>query len=135
MSKTKSNRILIIAVSVLLLFLIVFTSLYFFMKPKTSKGGKNIVIAVTLLDMSAKEYPVSTDAEFLAGALAESKLVPESDLAMGFVTTIDGITADSALEQWWMMTVNGEFSDYGINDLPIEDGSRYEFTLTEGWDW
>ena len=134
MSKAKSNKTLLVAVAILLVLVVAAVTIFFVTKPKTIKGDKDITVNITLLDGVKIEYKLSTDAEYLSGVLKENSLVPQEDLDAGFVTTLNDITADSASEQWWMMTVNGEFSNYGINDLPVVDGDIYDFTLVEGWD-
>ena len=134
MFKTKSGKKTAVAVAVLLILAAAAVAVFLMTKPITSAGSKNISVSVVLPDQEASIHDISTRAEFLAEVLAEEKLVPKQDLDAGFVTTIDGITANPALEQWWMVTVNGEFSNYGINECPVIDGDIYAFILTEGWD-
>ncbi|MCL1830913.1 MAG: DUF4430 domain-containing protein, partial [Oscillospiraceae bacterium] len=88
------------------------------------------------LDGTSKDYPIKTTAEYLADALIENNLISGTNSEFGLmVTAVAGIQADDSLEQWWMLTVDGEFSEYGVSDLPVIDGGHYEWTLTEGWDW
>ena len=135
MSETKSNKKLYILVAILLVLLAVAAIIFFIFKPKAVFGKKDITISIILSETEVKVYEISTKAEFLSEVLTETSLVPKEDIIAGFVTTIDGISADMAAEEWWMMTVNGEFSNFGINELPVIDGSSYEFTLCVGWDF
>ncbi|MCL1829891.1 MAG: DUF4430 domain-containing protein [Oscillospiraceae bacterium] len=135
MSEKKSNKKLLIAVSILLLLVVVAGLVWFFTRPKAVSGSKNVTVILLLADETDIVHQISTDAEFLVDLLSEQSLIPDSDVLAGFVTTIDGITADASQEEWWMMTVNGEFANYGIAELPVIDGDSYEFTLTVGWDF
>jgi len=50
------------------------------------------------------------------------------------VTTVDGESADSAKQEWWCFSENGEMLSTGVDDTPIADGESYEITLTVGYD-
>ena len=78
-----------------------------------------------------KEWNLKTDKKYLADALVEAGIIKYAD--DGYYTTFDGITADWNTDMsWWCVTVNGEFSMLGINDIEIKNGASYEVTYTIG---
>lgn len=36
-------------------------------------------------------------------------------------------------QYWWCVTVNGEPSPTGADEIPLLDGNVYNFTLKQGW--
>lgn len=93
------------------------------------KGSKTILFELVQKDGTSEEFKLSTDAEFLADALVEEKLITYAE--DGYYTTINGITCDYTADQsWWCITKDGEMTNYGLNDLPITDGDHYEATYT-----
>jgi len=136
MPEQKNAKNIILAALLLVVLAGIFIVIWLTTKPKTEAGGKTITVSVIGLDGEVAEHSITTDEEFLADALREAKLIDGVDSGLGFmVTSVDGVTADDSKEQWWKLTVGGEFSEYGASDLPIKDGGRYEWTLTEGWEW
>ena len=96
------------------------------------EGSKAIVFEVIQKDGTSKEHNISTDAEYLADALVEAKLVEYA--ADGMYNTIDGITADwNTDESWWSITKDGEMTAVGMNEQVIADGEHYEATYTIGF--
>lgn len=112
----------------------VFGAVFFALRPTGSEGKKSFTLEVILTDGSSTEHKVSTDAEFVGEALLEEGLIAGSTSEYGlFVTTVNGITADSEKQEWWSLTIDGEMSMYGVDQVPVTDGGHYEFTLTVGW--
>lgn len=97
-------------------------------------GAKTITVEINHLDGSKQEKKISTDAEYLRGALEEAKLAEgrESDYGL-YVLTMDGETADEAQQQWWGFTKDGAYVETSVDQTPIADGEHYEFTLNVGW--
>lgn len=129
----KKNKILIIIAVVLVCLMI---GVFFFWKPSTIVGSKSITVNVVHLKGEPQTFNYETDAEFLGECLQEEVgLIDGEDAEYGLmVTTVDNETADASKEQWWGYTVNGEFSNYGVDTQPVKDGDVYEFTLNEGYD-
>ena len=103
--------------------------------PQAVEGDKTITVEVVHGDGSEKSFTISTDSENLRGALEqEDGLVIGDESEYGlFVTTVDGETADSANEEWWCFSKNGEALMTGVEDTMIADGEQYEITLTVGY--
>lgn len=80
----------------------------------------------------------ATDGEKLSDALAEAGIISEA--AAGFVTTVNGETADWDKDAaWWCLTdasgemtaASGEMTAVGVADIQLHDGDSYAFTYTK----
>lgn len=130
----KSSKI-IIALVVLAALIVGAFALYNAYMPDGVSGEKHIAVEIIHGDGSTKDIAIITDSENLRGALEQEEgLIAGDDSDFGlFVTTVDGETADSALEQWWCFTKGGEMLMTGVDDTMIQDGEHYEITFTDGW--
>ena len=82
---------------------------------------------MTHVDGTQKDFTISTDSENLRGALEQEGLISGDESEYGlYVTTVDGETADSSLNQWWCFTKDGEMLMTGVDDTMIADGEHYE---------
>jgi hypothetical protein len=50
-----------------------------------------------------------------------------------FVTGWHGMEQDHSKEYWWSVSVNGEDSLVGVDDIPLNEGDVYTFTLLQGY--
>ena len=93
------------AVAALVAAVAVAAALYFAFGPKGAAGQKTITVDVVQLDGAETVHTITTEAEFLRGALEQEGIIAgeESDYGL-FVTTVDGVTADDSQEQWWCFT-------------------------------
>lgn len=124
----------ILAVVILLVLIAAAAAAYITLGPKATEGGKTITVQVIHGDGTEKDFQISTEAEFLRGALEQEDLISGSESEYGlFVTTVDGETADDAQQQWWSFTKGGEMLTTGVDSTPIADGEQYEITLVTGW--
>ena len=75
----------------------------------------------------------ATDGEKLSDALAEAGVISEEEASAGFVTTVNGVTADyNADGSWWCLTdAAGEMTAVGVADIELHDGDSYAFTYTK----
>ena len=128
------NKKAVAAIVVLVVLVAVAAVCWFAFGPKAVAGGKTITVDVTHKDGTMKTFEITTDAEFLRGALEQEGMVQGDESEYGlFVTVVDGETADSEQQQWWCFTKGGEMLMTGVDDTPIADGEQYEITLTVGW--
>ena len=103
-------------------------------KPEARQGSKTITVNIDHLAGEDKTYTISTDEEYLRGALEQEKLVSGSETEYGmWIQTVDGETADDAQQQWWGYDVNGTLAEYGVDSQVVTDGDVYDFTLNVGW--
>ena len=129
-AKTKK----IIAVAVLLVLVAAAIVATVCLKPGGAAGDKTITVQVIHGDGTQKDFTISTDAEFLRGALEQEGLVQGDESEYGlFVTAVDGETADSEQQQWWCFTKGGEDLFTGVDSTPIADGDKFEITLKTGY--
>ena len=75
----------------------------------------------------------AADGEKLSDALAAADVISEDEAAAGFVTTVNGVTADyNADGAWWCLTDgDGEMTSVGVADIELHDGDSYAFTYTK----
>lgn len=133
MEKNSKKKIAVLA-AVLVVVIALLGALYFALRPQGTEGKKEFTLEVIFTDGTSKSHNVKTDAEFLGEALLENKLIDGSEGAYGFfVTTVDGVAANDANQEWWCLTIGGETSNYGVDSVPVTDGGHYEFTLMVGW--
>lgn len=131
MSKQKK----ILAAAGLLVLVAALLTAYFCLRPEAQVGSKTVELTVTHGDGSAAVYTMHTDAETLRAALDELDLLVGEDGPYGiFVTAVDGESVDSANEEWWCFTKDGEMLMTGLDDTMIADGERYEAVFTVGYD-
>lgn len=131
--KTEKKKIAILAAAFVVV-IAVLGVVFFALKPGTEDGMKNYTLEVVLADGTSTTHELKTDEEYLGQALLNEKLIEGSTSEYGlFVTTVNGVTANDANQEWWCLTIGGESSMYGVDQVPVTDGGHYEFTLTVGW--
>lgn len=102
-------------------------------KTETQTGSKTITVDIVMPD-GTTTHTITTEAEFLRGALEQEKLVAGEEGQYGlFVKTVGGYTVDDAKQEWWCFTRGGETLFTSIDDTPIANGDRFEITLTVGY--
>lgn len=101
---------------------------------KGQSGTKSVTVTVCLADGTQTPYVYQTEREYLGEVLADEKLAEGTKGEYGlFITTVAGVTADDAKQQWWCITKSGESVTTGADTIPIADGDQYEITLMEGY--
>ena len=94
-----------------------------------------VEFTVTGADGSASSVLLNAaDGEKLSTALAEAGIISQEEADAGFVTTVNGETADYNKDQaWWCLTdAAGEMTTVGVADIELHDGDSYAFTYTKG---
>ena len=131
---SKSKKVSIISLIILVLLVAGSYTAYRFLAPKAMAGDKTITISIDHLQGEDKTLTIKTDADYLRGALEQEGLVEGTDSDFGlYITAIDGETADESEQQWWGYTKSGEYVETGADQTVIEDGDSFEFTLHEGY--
>lgn len=51
-----------------------------------------------------------------------------------YIKGFDGMMEDMDNQYWWCVSVNGESSMVGADEIPLTDGDVYNFTLMQGWE-
>lgn len=93
-----------------------------------------VQFTVTGADGESQTFDLEvTDGEKLSDALAEAGIISADEAASGFVTTVNGETADWDKDSaWWCLTdASGEMTAVGVADIELHDGDSYAFTYTK----
>lgn len=129
----KNQKKLFAGLGVLVLLIGILLTVYFVNKPATTSGSKAITVEVVTSD-DTKTFNYTTDSEYLADVLLDEQLVSGSESEYGlFITTVNGITANDANQEWWCITKDSQMLETGASDTPINDGDKFEITLTIGY--
>ena len=100
---------------------------------QTQTGSKTITVDI-VVSGETTTHTITTEAEFLRGALEEKQLIAGDESEYGlFVKTVGGVTIDDANQEWWCFTKGGEALFTGVDTTPIADGDKFEITLTVGY--
>ena len=96
----------------------------------SSAASSEAVSSVAASSEAASSEAASGQAE---DALVEAGLISEEEAAAGFVTTVNGETADWDKDQaWWCLTdATGEMTTVGVADIALHDGDSYAFVYTK----
>ncbi|GFI42997.1 hypothetical protein IMSAGC018_00661 [Lachnospiraceae bacterium] len=124
----------LILVTTLIIAAIAMFIVYKVFMPEGKAGEKEITVTVVHADESSKDFIYQTDEAYLGDVLKAEELVDGTEGEFGmFITSVDGETADDSKEQWWCITKGGESVNTSADQTPIEDGDKFELTLTEGY--
>ena len=130
----KSNKKIILGVGVLVALIAVLAVVYATFGAKPVAGSKSITIEVVNSAQESEVYELNTDAEFLRQAMDEAEGLTFSGAESEFglmIDTVNGERADYTLDgAYWSFTVNGEYSNYGIDTQPIMDGDVFGIVYT-----
>lgn len=101
---------------------------------EASEAKVKAQFTVTGADGESQTFDLEvTDGEKLSDALAEAGIISADEAAAGFVTTVNGETADWDKDSaWWCLTdASGEMTAVGVADIELHDGDCYAFTYTK----
>lgn len=127
-----SKKASIILLAVLLLLVSAFYAVYLAFLPEAETGDKRIVFQVSFADGSQKNFDILTDAETLADALLEEKLIDAEEGPYGlWVTGVAGVQSDSAANQYWIFFKDGAELATGVSDTYIANGEHYEARIVQ----
>ena len=100
----------------------------------SSEAAAEATFTVVDADGNATEIALSiTEGEKLSDALVAAGVISKEEAAAGFVTTVNGVTADyNADGAWWCLTdAAGEMTTVGVADIELHNGDSYAFTYTK----
>ncbi len=133
--KYNSKEMAIAAVACLSVLVIIFALIANFTKEKPVNGVKSITVDVVYNEVSKNTFYFDTDAEYLSEVLEKATLIEGEDGEFGiFVTTVNGITADTENEEWWRFSRNGEVLNTGIDKVAVKDGDSFAIELIVGYE-
>ena len=126
----KNKKLLVAVVALLVIGLM--AGIWAATRPETQSGSKGYSVTVVHKDGTVKEFAYRTDAEYLAEALLEEKLVEGEDSQYGLtIITVDGEAAVWATDSaYWAIFVGEEMAVTGASEIPVYDGSTYKLEYT-----
>ena len=125
-----SKKTKIILCAVLAVLIALFCAARFVLMPQANEGAKHIVFEATGHETQSKSFDIHTDAETLADALMEEKLIDAEEGPYGlWVTAVFGEEAYSAANEYWMFYKDGVELATGVSDTYIADGEHYEAVI------
>lgn len=128
------KRSIIITVIVLLAIIALMAIAFVIWGPKPVTGDKTITVEIVKSQNDTNTVTISTNALYLGEALEQEQLIQGENSQYGlFITTVDGLTADSTKQEWWCITKGGEQVNTGADSTPIQDGDKFEITLKTGY--
>ncbi|MDY2694998.1 DUF4430 domain-containing protein [Gemmiger sp.] len=101
---------------------------------ESSEAAAEATFTVVDADGNSTEIALSiTEGEKLSDALVAAGVISKEEAAAGFVTTVNGVTADyNADGAWWCLTdAAGEMTTVGVADIELHNGDSYAFTYTK----
>ena len=131
---TKKSKIILISVFVAIVVILAGVAAYLNFRP-TTQGGKNFQIEIVSdRDSFSEVKECNSDAEYLGEFLRtyEDCEYEESEYGI-YITGFAGMEQDLDNQYWWCVSVNGENSTLGADEIPLQEGEKYTFTLTQGW--
>lgn len=101
----------------------------------TQAGVKEFQVEIiSERDGYSKTTTCKSDAEYLGEYLRTFDMCEWQDSDYGiYITGFDGMQEDIDNQYWWCVSVNGESSMVGADEVPLQDGDVYNFTLKQGW--
>ena len=128
------NKKLLLAIVAFVAAIAIFAGVYMTTRPAVSEGSKAITVEVVHKDGSEKSFDFQTDHEYLGAFLVEINLISGTESQFGiFVDTVDGETADYAVDHgWWQLLCDGEAAQTGADSIVLEDGATYTWVYTIG---
>lgn len=113
----------------------VFALIFVNYSEKPVEGSKEISIEVINQAEESELYELKTDAEFLRQAMEEAEGLEFSGQESEYGLMVEVVNGESAIydkdNAYWSFMVNGEYSNYGIDTQPIEDGDAFQIVYTE----
>ena len=101
---------------------------------ESSEAAAEATFTVVDADGNSTEIALSiTEGEKLSDVLVAAGVISKEEAAAGFVTTVNGVTADyNADGAWWCLTdAAGEMTTVGVADIELHNGDSYAFTYTK----
>lgn len=102
---------------------------------QTQAGKKNFQVQVVSdRDGYSETTKYTSDAEYLGEFLRTMKGCEWEEREYGiYIIGFDGMMEDMDNQYWWSVSVNGEPSMTGADEIPLSDGDMYNFILKQGW--
>lgn len=128
MLKGRERKVIVSLIGIILLQAVCFVG------AKAYETDNKEVTVQVLADENLVTKEVITNDSTLGQWVKESGMFEYTEDSMGvFVTGVMGRDADSEIQEWWCVEVNGEPSPVGASQIEIKEGDQYRFELMKGW--
>ena len=133
MKEKSSRKSALIGIIALIIIVAAIGLVYVFFRPGAQSGSKQITINVINSAGETTSYDVTTDAEYLQGAMDDAGGLSYETDSTDMVIAVNGETADYNTDHsYWAFYVNGEYCNYGITQQPVADGDTFSIEYTKG---
>ena len=97
-----------------------------------AEAQATVEFTVTAADGSVSSVLLNvTDGEKLSTALAEAGIISQEEADAGFVTTVNGETADYNTDgSYWAFYQGDAYAELGVDQTPIHDGDSFKLVYT-----
>ncbi len=104
-------------------------------KKATQAGEKSFTIVIqSERDDFTESAEYRSEEEFLGQFLRRFEACEWEESGYGmYIKGFYGMQEDIAEQYWWSITVNGESSATGVDEIPLNEGDVYTFQLVQGW--
>ncbi len=101
----------------------------------TQEGVKSFQVEiVSERDSYSETMEEESEAEYLGGFLRDMEGCEWTESEYGiYIKGFNGMMEDLEDQYWWCISVDGETATTGADEIPLEDGRVYNFTLKQGW--
>ncbi len=103
-------------------------------RKEVGEGQTTVTFTAVNSQKEATVFTVHTDKTTLGEALLEHGIIAGREEGYGlWITTVNGVVANEANQEWWKLYEGDAMSNYGISSLKIQDGGEYTLALTVGY--
>lgn len=127
-----SKKKIVLSAVALAALIAVLAAVWWFNRPETSIGEKNVTVEVVHKDERKRTFTCSTDEEYLDKLLVSEGIVEDNQAEFGlYILVVDGERADYNEDgAYWAVLQNGEATVTGASETPIHDGDVISLVYT-----
>ena len=127
-----SKKKIVLSAVALAALIAVLAAVWWFNRPETSIGEKNVTVEVVHKDERKRTFTCSTDEEYLDKLLVSEGIVEDNQAEFGlYILVVDGERADYNEDgAYWAVLQNGEAPVTGASETPIHDGDVISLVYT-----
>lgn len=127
-----SKKKIVLSAVALAALIAVLAAVWWFNRPETSIGEKNVTVEVVHKNERKRTFTCSTDEEYLDKLLVSEGIVEDNQAEFGlYILVVDGERADYNEDgAYWAVLQNGEATVTGASETPIHDGDVISLVYT-----
>ncbi len=131
---TKKQKLTLVAVFAAVIVMVAGAAAFLNLR-ETQEGTKKFQVEViSERDNFSKITGEKSDLTYLGEYLRTQEYCQWEESEYGiFINGWYGMEQDFDQEYWWCITVNDSEVSLGADQIPLQDGDKYTFTLMQGW--